>query len=55
MNEYAECWKNIMIGGFFCMMIMVYADFIRDPETYGKIMQRYDNARFDGTDLENME
>lgn len=55
MNEFAEWWKNITFGGFFCIMISVYADFIRNPEKYGEIMQRYDNARFVGTNLENME
>lgn len=46
MNDFSAFWKDIMIGSFFCMMIIVYADFIRNPEKYGEIMQKYDEARF---------
>lgn len=55
MNEFAETWKNIMFGIVCFMIIISYSDFIRNPEKYGEIIQRYDNARFFGTDLENME
>lgn len=45
MNDW-EWWKNIMIGGLCLIVIIVYADFIRNPEKYGEIMNRYDNARY---------
>jgi hypothetical protein len=45
MNNW-EWWKNIMIGGLCLMVIIVYADFIRNPEKYGEIMNRYDNTRY---------
>lgn len=35
-----------MIGGLCLMVIIVYADFIRNPEKYGEIMNRYDNTRY---------
>ena len=45
MNNW-EWWKNIMIGGLCLMIMIVYADFIRNPEKYGEIMNRYETARY---------
>jgi len=41
-----EIFKNVMIAALTCMIMTVYADFIRNPEKYGDIMGRYDEARF---------
>jgi len=41
-----EIFKNVMIAALMCMIMIVYADFIRNPEKYGDIMSRYDEARF---------
>ena len=32
-------------GGLALMIIIVYADFIRNPEKYGEIVYRYEKAR----------
>lgn len=42
----SDFFKNIMIAALGCMIIIAYADFIRNPEKYGDIMRRYDEARF---------
>ena len=36
-------WSKILLVGTF---IAAYADFLYNPEKYGDIMRRYDNARF---------
>ena len=40
-----EWWKNAAIGGLAIMIIIVYADFVRNPEKYGEIVYRYEQAR----------
>lgn len=48
-------WTALMIFVFGVNVVIAYGDFLRNPERYGDIMRRFDEARFQYIDCDCTE